>query len=197
MKSTFSRGISGYDEQSFSGQQTRGNASMDDCSNDPSTLLSSILTYSEHRGRRVCHTQMQHKNAKMGMEGNNESVRGVVGEQKNHIGACAGVRIVPLKNIELLKLGYRIRGARKVLGYSQKVFAAKCGLDRSYLGGVERGERNVTFGILCAICVGLECDIAAITKCIPRPTPPVLSEGSNSVISPNGKGPGVFPEPSS
>ena len=55
-----------------------------------------------------------------------------------------GIRIVLLKNIELLKLGYRIRGARKVLGYSQKVFAAKCGLDRSYLGAVERGERNIT-----------------------------------------------------
>ena len=107
-----------------------------------------------------------------------------------------GVRIVPLKNIELLKLGYRIRGARKVLGYSQKVFAAKCGLDRSYLGGVERGERNVTFGVLCAICVGLECDIAAITKRIPHPTP-VLSEGSITVRSRNGKRPGVFPEPSS
>jgi transcriptional regulator with XRE-family HTH domain len=96
-------------------------------------------------------------------------VRGVVGEQKNNVDAYHGVRIVPLKNVELLKLGYRIRGARKVLGLSQKVFAAKYGLDRSYLGGVERGERNVTFGVLCAICVGLECDIAAITKCIPHP----------------------------
>jgi len=75
---------------------------------------------------------------------------------------------VPLRNIELLKLGYRIRGARKVLGHNQKVFAAKCGLDRSYLGGVGRGERNITLDVLCAICVSLECDIAAITKCIPQ-----------------------------
>ena len=36
----------------------------------------------EHRGRRVCYTQMRRKNAKMGMQGNKESVRGVVGEQK-------------------------------------------------------------------------------------------------------------------
>ena len=115
---------------------------------------------------------MRRKSAKMDMEENSESVRGVVGEQKNNIDACTGVRIVPLKNVELLKLGYRIRGARKVLGYSQKVFAAKCSLDRSYLGGVERGERNVTFGVLCAICAGLKCDIAAITKSIPQlPTP--------------------------
>ena len=130
------------------------------------------------------------------MEENSESVRGVVGEQKNNIDACTGVRIVPLKNVELLKLGYRIRGARKVLGYTQKIFAAKCGLDRSYLGAVERGERNVTFGVLCAICVGLGCDIAAITKCIPHPRP-MFSEGSISVSSHNGKGPGMPPEPSS
>jgi DNA-binding XRE family transcriptional regulator len=139
---------------------------------------------------------MRRKSAKMDMEENSESVRGVVGEQKNNIDACTGVRIVPLKNVELLKLGYRIRGARKVLGYTQKIFAAKCGLDRSYLGAVERGERNVTFGVLCAICVGLECDIAAITKCIPHPRP-VFSEGSISVNSHNGKRPGVPPETSS
>jgi hypothetical protein len=140
---------------------------------------------------------MRRKNAKMGMEGANETVREVVGEQKNHVDAWQGVRIVPLKNIELLKLGYRIRGARKVLGYSQKVFAAKCDLDRSYLGGVERGERNVTFGVLCAICVGLECDIAAITKSIPQLPTPVLREGFVRVSSRNGNGAGVLPEPSS
>jgi transcriptional regulator with XRE-family HTH domain len=70
--------------------------------------------------------------------------------------------------IEVLTLGRRIRVARKLLGFSQKDFAARCGLDRSYLGGVERGERNVTFGILCAICAGLTCDIAAVTKDIPH-----------------------------
>ena len=60
-----------------------------------------------------------------------------------------------LKNVELVKLGHRIRRARKLLGFSQKDFSAKCGLDRSYLGGVERGNRNVTFGVLCRICDGL------------------------------------------
>jgi hypothetical protein len=36
------------------------------------------------------------------------------------------------------------------------------------LGGVERGDRNVTFGVLCTICDGLTCDIAAVTKGIPH-----------------------------
>jgi transcriptional regulator with XRE-family HTH domain len=79
-----------------------------------------------------------------------------------------GVRSVPLKKVELSRLGRRIRRERKLLGFSQKGFATKCGLDRSYLGGVERGNRNVTFGVLCEICDGLTCDIAAMTKGIPH-----------------------------
>jgi len=75
-----------------------------------------------------------------------------------------------IMNLEQLKLGLRIRDARKSLGYSQEGFAAACGLDRSYFGGVERGERNVTFGVLCTICTGLTCDIAAVTKGIPHLT---------------------------
>ena len=74
---------------------------------------------------------------------------------------------MPVRKIELSRLGRRIRRARKLLGLSQEGFATKCGLDRSYLGGVERGDRNVTFGILCAICDGIGCDIAAVTKGIP------------------------------
>ena len=56
-----------------------------------------------------------------------------------------------------------------MLGYNQKVFAEKCGLNSSYLGGVERGERNITLDVLCAICEGVAFDIAATTKCIPKP----------------------------
>jgi transcriptional regulator with XRE-family HTH domain len=71
-------------------------------------------------------------------------------------------------NVELLRLGRRIQAERKILGFSQNGFARDCGLNRSYLGGVERGERNLTFGILCKICSGLHCDIANVTRGIPR-----------------------------
>jgi transcriptional regulator with XRE-family HTH domain len=70
-------------------------------------------------------------------------------------------------NVELLKLGRRIRALRKMLGQNQKDFSKQCGLDRSYFGGVERGERNLTFSSLCQICAGLNCDIATITEGIP------------------------------
>jgi transcriptional regulator with XRE-family HTH domain len=71
-------------------------------------------------------------------------------------------------NVELLKLGLRIRVSRRKLGWNQKEFSRLCGLDRSYFGGVERGERNLTFSSLCQICSGLNCDIAAVTNGIPH-----------------------------
>jgi transcriptional regulator with XRE-family HTH domain len=45
----------------------------------------------------------------------------------------------------LLKaLGKNIRERRTTLGMSQEQLAAKCGLHRTYVGGVERGERNIS-----------------------------------------------------
>jgi transcriptional regulator with XRE-family HTH domain len=73
-------------------------------------------------------------------------------------------------NVELLKLGRRIRALRRMLGQNQKDFSKQSGLDRSYFGGVERGERNLTFSSLCQICAGLNCDIATITEGIPHLT---------------------------
>ncbi len=67
----------------------------------------------------------------------------------------------------LMTLGNRIRERRKILNLTQEQLAAKADIDRSYIGGVERGERNVTFIMLCNICVALECDVAALTNGLP------------------------------
>ncbi|PUE55534.1 hypothetical protein B9Z37_02955 [Limnohabitans parvus II-B4] len=47
------------------------------------------------------------------------------------------------KNPDLVALGLAIRQRRKVLGYSQEGFGDACGIDRSYMGGIERGEHNL------------------------------------------------------
>ena len=88
-----------------------------------------------------------------------------------------------VRNVELLKLGLRIRAFRKVSGRNQKDFSKQCGLDRSYFGGVERGERNVTFFILCQICSSLNCDIAAVTKGIPHRQPLRSSRNARDILS--------------
>ena len=40
--------------------------------------------------------------------------------------------------------GRRVRILRKREGLSQERLALRCGLDRTYVGGVERGERNIS-----------------------------------------------------
>jgi DNA-binding XRE family transcriptional regulator len=44
----------------------------------------------------------------------------------------------------LISLGVAIRKARKELGLSQEALAIDAGLDRSYMGGIERGEHNIS-----------------------------------------------------
>lgn len=43
----------------------------------------------------------------------------------------------------LVAFGHLVRKHRKAKGHSQEAFADICGIDRSYMGGVERGERNL------------------------------------------------------
>ena len=44
----------------------------------------------------------------------------------------------------LVSFGQRVRDLRSKAGLSQEAFALRCGLDRTYIGGIERGERNVS-----------------------------------------------------
>lgn len=43
----------------------------------------------------------------------------------------------------MLAFGRAVRQVRKNRGFSQEAFADLCGIDRSYMGCVERGESNL------------------------------------------------------
>jgi len=53
-------------------------------------------------------------------------------------------------------LGKRIRELRLKDGFSQEAFADHCGLHRTYMGGIERGEHNLTIETLMTVSKGLE-----------------------------------------
>ena len=59
-------------------------------------------------------------------------------------------------------LGERIRAAPKERGWSQEDFAFECQIDRSYIGGVERGQRNLLFLTLCQIAKTLGSDVGTL-----------------------------------
>jgi transcriptional regulator with XRE-family HTH domain len=59
----------------------------------------------------------------------------------------------------LLEMGKRIRKLRLDRGWSQEGFAEHVGLDRTYIGGIERGERNVTVLNLLRIAAALNVEV--------------------------------------
>lgn len=68
---------------------------------------------------------------------------------------------------QLKALGQKIRATRQLKGLTQEALAYESGIDRSYVGGVERGERNLSFSKLCQLASALKCDVAALTRDIP------------------------------
>ncbi len=44
----------------------------------------------------------------------------------------------------LIKFGQRVRDERMKLGLSQEELAARAGLHRTYIGMIERAEKNIT-----------------------------------------------------
>lgn len=60
--------------------------------------------------------------------------------------------------------GAKLRELRKARGLSQEAFAELAGLDRSYLGGVERGARNVSLININRISLALKMPMEELFK---------------------------------
>lgn len=58
--------------------------------------------------------------------------------------------------------GDAVRRARTAAGLTQEELADRAGLDRSYIGGVERGDRNPTLSVIEKIAEGLGITLAEL-----------------------------------
>jgi transcriptional regulator with XRE-family HTH domain len=80
-------------------------------------------------------------------------------------------------------LGSRIRGLRLQKGFSQESFADHCGLHRTYMGSIERGERNLTIQTVLTVAEGLGISMAdlllGIEKEIEAAKPTVHAKKAN------------------
>jgi transcriptional regulator with XRE-family HTH domain len=59
------------------------------------------------------------------------------------------------KDRTLIRFGERLRAMRELAGLSQEALAAKAGIHRTYLGGVERGERNISLRNIVRLAAAL------------------------------------------
>ena len=63
-----------------------------------------------------------------------------------------------------VRFGRAVRTRRQKLGVSQEEFADMCGLDRTYMGGIERGERNLSLVNIEKITIGFKITLAELFR---------------------------------
>ena len=70
---------------------------------------------------------------------------------------------------ELVLFGESVRRYRKERGYSQEAFGDACGIDRSYMGGIERGEHNLALINILKIVAALGMQPSEFFQAMDRP----------------------------
>jgi transcriptional regulator with XRE-family HTH domain len=85
-------------------------------------------------------------------------VRGLIVVHDDAMSAMNKIREAQIQKA----FGMRVRDLRKQKGLSQEGLALTCGLDRTYIGGVERGERNISLLNIYKIARALGVSSAAL-----------------------------------
>jgi transcriptional regulator with XRE-family HTH domain len=76
------------------------------------------------------------------------------------VSATAKSLRLPLRDV----VSANIKALRLRRGYSQEELAERCGFHRTYVGSVERGERNITLSTLESFATALEVDPRELLK---------------------------------
>lgn len=69
-----------------------------------------------------------------------------------------------IRSAQLLALGRALRSLREERGLSQEAFALEAGVHRTYVGGIERGERNPSFSSLLRLAAALDVPPSVIVR---------------------------------
>ena len=64
------------------------------------------------------------------------------------------------------RLGRRIKTLRKELGLTQEDLAFEVGVNRSYMGFIERGERNPSLAMLKKIAKALQVSLSVLFQSV-------------------------------
>jgi len=67
-----------------------------------------------------------------------------------------------MQRVNRLLLATNLRQLRQARGWSQEQLAAQCGLHRTYIGAVERGERNIGLDNLERLANALQTSVCAL-----------------------------------
>ncbi|MBS3046367.1 helix-turn-helix domain-containing protein [Enterobacter mori] len=69
-----------------------------------------------------------------------------------------------MKNTSCIQaqFGTHLKKLRLQSGLSQEAFADKCGLDHTYVSGIERGVRNLTLEVISVLAKGLDMKISTL-----------------------------------
>ncbi|WLS79619.1 helix-turn-helix transcriptional regulator [Erwinia pyri] len=67
-------------------------------------------------------------------------------------------------NTTKVLFGKRVKQLRLQAGLSQEAFALKCGLDRTYVSGIERGLRNPTLEVIAVLAAGLGTEMKTLIE---------------------------------
>lgn len=62
----------------------------------------------------------------------------------------------------LRHFGQRVRQLRLDMAISQEELAARCQLDRTYISGVERGQRNISLKNIAALAAALNISLSTL-----------------------------------